>query len=366
MRVVHIIKVVLVAGAERHLLLLLPALRTLDVHSTLLVLAEPGKPMDDYADMAAAADIPFQRETIHGHADFSLPGRLRAALRTLEPDVVHTHLLHADLYGVPLAKSLGLKAVTSRHNDNAFRRKVPMRALHYGLWRLTDAGIAISDALARFCIDVEGAPRDRIHTVYYGIDAAPQNTRAELRAELGLPPDAVLVGMVCRLIEQKGVAYGIRAFRRIAARYPNAHLVIAGDGPLRAELEAEATDFRAHFLGWREDASAVFGALDVMLMPSLWEGFGLVMLEAMAQAVPIIGSAVSAIPEVIVDGETGLLATPRDDAALAEALDALLADPPRRATMGDAARARLRTHFSVGAMARATDDIYRAVLGWRE
>ncbi len=168
--------------------------------------------------------------------------------------------------------------------------------------------------------------------------------------------------MVCRLIDQKGVAYGLRAFARIAPQFAAAHLVIAGDGSRRRALEAEAkalgvTD-RVHFLGWRDDAAQVLAALDVLLMPSLWEGFGLVMLEAMAQTVPIIGSAVSAIPEVVIDGETGLLVPPRDVAGLANALTTLLTDAPLRRHMGLLGQDRVETIFSVEQMVADTLAVY--------
>ena len=168
--------------------------------------------------------------------------------------------------------------------------------------------------------------------------------------------------MVCRLIEQKGVIYGLRAFARIAPQFPDARLLIAGDGPRRAALEAEAKTLgvanRVSFLGWRDDAAQIMAALDVLLMPSLWEGFGLVMLEAMAQTVPIIGSAVSAIPEVIVEGETGKLVPARDTAALANALAQLLSDPALRRHMGLLGQDRVETTFSVERMISATLALY--------
>jgi glycosyltransferase involved in cell wall biosynthesis len=168
--------------------------------------------------------------------------------------------------------------------------------------------------------------------------------------------------MVCRLIEQKGVVYGLRAFAQIAPQFPPAHVVIAGDGALRGTLEAEARKLgisqRVHFLGWREDTANILAALDVLLMPSLWEGFGLVLLEAMAQTVPIIGSAVSAIPEVVVDGETGLLAPPRDADALASALAQLLGDEGLRRHMGLMGQDRVESVFSVEQMVTATLNLY--------
>ncbi|MBC7811770.1 MAG: glycosyltransferase [Burkholderiales bacterium] len=367
MRVTHIIKVVRIAGAERHLLTLLPALRERGVDASILLLVEPAIPMDDLAQAAAERDIPLQRMTIYHDADVTLLPRLVSKLRTLKPDVVHTHLLHADLFGIPAAKLAGVRAiVTGRHNDNAFRRRFPLRQINQALWRMADAGIVISSALARFCIEIEGAPPDKLHTVYYGLDTQtiidPVEARANLRHELGLSDDTLLIGAVCRLIEQKGLIYGLQAFAQISERFPQAHVVIAGDGPLRANLETEASALglakRVHFLGWRPDTTPVFAALDVFLAPSLWEGFGLVLLEAMEQSLPIVGSAVSAIPEIVVDGQTGRLVAVRDVDALAAALAELLSDDNLRRQMGAAGYARLKQHFSVARMTDKTLAIY--------
>jgi glycosyltransferase involved in cell wall biosynthesis len=156
--------------------------------------------------------------------------------------------------------------------------------------------------------------------------------------------------MVSRLIEQKGIHYGLRGFARIAADFPRAHLLIIGDGALRGALEAEVAQLgiapQTHFLGWRADAPDLMQGIDVFLMPSLWEGFGLTLLEAMNAALPIIGSRVGAIPEVVVDGETGYLVGPRDSDAIAAALATLLADAPLRHHCGLLGQDRLETNFS--------------------
>ncbi len=366
MRVVHVIKATRISGAERHLLILLPALKAHGVDVSLLLLEDPAHPVDDMVAELTLSGVPVQRIPIYRHMDFPVIGRLRRALRTLRPDIVHTHLIHADLYGTAAAKLSGVRVViSSRHNDDNFRRLPPMRAVNRLLWRSTRAGIAISQAIARFCVEVEGAPADKITTIYYGLpphEVDRKTARAALRQELELPADATLVGMVCRLIEQKGVVYGLRAFARLAPQFPAVHVLIAGDGPRRAALEDEAKTLgiaeRVHFLGWRDDTPAILAALDVLLMPSLWEGFGLVMLEAMAQAVPIIGSAVSAIPEVIVDGETGRLFPARDTAALANTLALLLRDEPLRRHMGLLGQDRVEAVFSVGRMVEETATLY--------
>jgi glycosyltransferase involved in cell wall biosynthesis len=205
--------------------------------------------------------------------------------------------------------------------------------------------------------------------VYYGIDPdavrAGKGARAVLAAELGIDPAGPLVGSVCRLIEVKGIDYALRAFWHIAEMIPDAHYIIAGDGPLRRELERAARGFgledRVHFLGWRDDAHGVIAALDVLLAPSLQEGFGLVLLEAMALRVPIIASRVSAIPEVVADGETGLLVEPRDSEGLASALSTLIGNPALAREMGEKGRARLEAQFTAARMIEETRAAYESM-----
>lgn len=372
MLVVHVIKAVQAAGAERHLLTLLSGLRgreQRDIDARLILLVEPGNDMEAYVDDASKRGIPVERLVIQRDLDPSLCTRLSARLHDLKPDVVHTHLLHADLYGIPAARRLGVPViVSSRHNDNAFRRRTPIKQVNQFLWRMADAGIAISDSIARFTVEVEGAPKSKIHRIYYGLEATKPLDRNAARAailrELNLPDDAALIGMVCRLTEQKGITYALQAFARLKDEFPAAHLLIAGDGPLRTALEREAAPLknRVHFLGWRDDTALLMAALDIFLVPSLWEGFGLVFLEAMAQAVPILATNVSAIPEIIVDGETGLLVPPRDVDALTESLHRLLSDKPLRQYMGLQGQDRLETQFSAAKMVDETAALYYTLL----
>jgi glycosyltransferase involved in cell wall biosynthesis len=372
MRVVHIIKAVRIAGAERHVMILLDGLRQRGVDARLVLLVEPAKPMDDYVEQLEERGIPVKRLPIHSHGDFSLYSRLRAMLGPLKLDIAHTHLIHADLYGIPTARTLGVPLViTTRHNDDVFRRRQPMRVMNRTLWQMADAGIAISNAVARFSIEVEGAPPEKMHTIYYGLEYKPrevdrQAARLALRRELGLPGEALLIGTVSRLIAQKGLTYGLQAFARVCGSFPDAHLVIVGEGPLLSELRTEARRMgiaeRIHFLGWRQDVPQVMAALDIFLMPSLWEGFGLVLLEAMAQAVPVVGSAVSAIPEVVVHGETGLLVPARNVDMLADALGQLMSDNALRHYMGMMGEDRLETQFSARRMSGETLALYGSLL----
>lgn len=370
MRVAHIIKVVRVAGAEQHLLALLPALRTKGIDAHIILLVEPSNQMESFFCMAAERQIPIQRLVINSHINAGLFKRLRDNIVDLKPDIVHTHLLHADLYGIMAAHWAHIPVIiTSRHNDNTFRRNAAMRLLNWTLWNMSSAGIAISDSIRRFCIQVEGASPNKIKTIHYGLMPTKIDRklgRVALRAELGLPSNSALIGIVCRLIEQKGVTYALQAFARLASDFPESHLVIAGEGVLRPQLEAEARALaineRVHFIGWCEDVTAVLAGLDMLLAPSLWEGFGLVFLEAMNAQLPIIASAVSAIPEIVVDGETGLLVPPRDVDALVGALRTLLMDAPLRQHMGLLGQDRLETHFTLSHMVDETSALYHKLL----
>ncbi len=370
MRVVHIIKVIRIAGAEQHLITLLGGLRAQQIDAQMILLVEPDKPMENYIAALNFQGVPVKPIVIRHHADVTLVPRLKTEMEKLAPDIVHTHLIHADLYGTLAARWLGVPIISSRHNDDAFRYRTPVRLVNRMLWRMTTAGIAISDAIAQFSITVEGAMPKQMHRIHYGLDSSIRpldrsDSKKKLITEFKLPADIKLIGMVCRLVEQKGVRYGLEAFIQIATNLPTAHLLIAGEGPLRSELEVRVKEAaladRVHFLGWRSDAPTLMAALDILLAPSLWEGFGLVMLEAMAQQTPIIASNVSAIPEVVISRETGLLVAPRDVNGLKDALIELLKDGALRQHMGLMGRDRMETAFSATRMVRETIELYHTI-----
>ena len=372
MRIAHIIKATRISGAERHLLFLLAGLRGRGVDARLIILVEPAQPMDEMVSAAEARQIPILRLPIGRDYDLPLLWRLRRALAQIKPDIVHTHLIHADLYGAVAAKLARVATVvSSRHLDDAFRYRPRWRRINRGLWAMIDGGIAISAAMKQFALEVEEAPADKVHVVLYGMeykwlsDQDIQAARQRLRAELNLSANAQALGMACRLVEQKGIPYALEALRRIRAAFPRAHLVIAGDGELADELRRLASRLgvadRVHWLGWRADAAELMAAFDVFLLPSLHEGFGLVLLEAMARRAPIVASRVGAIPEIVIDGETGILVEPRNAEALAQAITRLLNDRALRKYMGLLGAARLEEHFSVERMVARTITVYEKV-----
>ncbi len=373
MRVVHIIKTQGIAGAERHLLDLLPGLQRRGVDVRLIVLDIDIDNPNPFADAVAAIGIHVKRLELRGRfIDMSMSTRIAERLTAFAADIVHNHLIHAEFYGVIAARSVGIKRiVTTRHNDDPHRYALPVYLMARYLWSRTQTGIAVSESVARFMREVERVNPDKIRVIHHGLKLpVPEVDRAQarrhLRALIGADLDARVMGMACRLLELKGIHDAVKAFAWVADSFPDARLVVAGEGPYRPQLETLIArlklEKRVHLLGWMADIPSFMAALDVMLMPSHREGFGLTLLEAMAQAVSIIGSTAGAIPEVIVHNETGLLVPPHDPESLADAMRVLLSDKPLRAYMGLMGQDRLEQHFDAERMIDQTAQVYRAMM----
>jgi glycosyltransferase involved in cell wall biosynthesis len=218
----------------------------------------------------------------------------------------------------------------------------------------------------------EGIGRPGQHTfIYNGIDpeafAGGGVDRAAVRREMGVDPEAFLVVSVGRLVPVKGHAHLIDALPEVLRRRPDAAVLIVGDGPLRNDLEGRARSLgvgdRVRFSGHLGDVASVLGAADLFALPSLNEGLGLALVEAMATGLAAVASRVGGVPEVVVDGETGLLTPPRDAGALAGAVLRLMEDAGERRRMGEAGRARVRQHFSIERTVRETERLYEELLG---
>ncbi len=369
MRVVHVSKVTGIAGSEGYLLNLLPGLLSQGFEPHMLVLVDPGNPVEPFHELMQQAGVRSESVVIKHHADLTLIKRLRAKFRALNPQIVHTHLLHADLYGLPAAaQARVLYRISTRHNDDRFRKIPILKWLNQNAARKAARIVTISDALERFVVDVEGIPVEKVKTIRYGLSANVEGCSVEeARQMLQAASHEQIVLFIGRLVEQKGVDVLLRAFAQVRTQHPRARLKIVGDGGLRNQLETLARQLGigevTQFVGWLTDAQRLMPGSDMVVVPSRWEGFGLVTLEAMRHARPLLVSSVSALPEIVVDGETGLLVPPDDVTALATALDDLLAHPEKAAAMGKAGRERLINTFSVEKMVQATAELYQQIVG---
>lgn len=358
------------AGAEQVVFELATRLSRERWSVTVAALRSPGGADGAVAEALSAAGVDVRPLRLRGKLDLRGALRLARLLRALRPALVHAHLFHGNLAARLLAPSAGARVISTIHVVE--RRRLPARPwLERLLAGRDDATVCVSEAVRRHAQTALGARSDRLRVIENGIDLArfapppePDRARREARAALGLPADAPIVGAVGRLDRQKGLDVLLEAFARLAPLHPSAVLALAGGGPeeeaLRGLARARRLEARVRFLGHRRDVPAVLAALDVFCMPSRWEGFGLALAEALACGKPVVASAVDSLPEVL--GEAGLLVPPERPLALADALGALLGDPPRRASLARAARVRAE-RFSVERMIAAYDALYAEVLG---
>ena len=350
MKVVHVHRMRGIGGSERHLLTLLPALAERGVEPVFVGLDDPAW---DPSDFYSALTVPAVRLPAPRDIDPLLLARLVHGLRA---DVVHTHLVHADLYGGLAARLRGTTLVSTKHNDDPFRTGA-FRFVERGLARLADRVITISDSLRQFTVERVGVPSDKVETIHYGLDDPPAAWGTN-------PPDAVPAGArivlsISRLTEQKGIDTAVEALPLLP---DDTVLVVLGEGPERATLTELAgelgVDSRVFLPGRVPDVAAWLRRASVYVQPARWEGFGLAVLEAMVCGLPVVATNVSSLPELVADGDTGVLVPPDDPAALARGVVRALADPG----LGRAGYERARSEFSVAQMADRTAALYTSLL----
>lgn len=267
---------------------------------------------------------------------------LVALARERRARVLHVHGYAAADFGRLAARAVGAKLVL--HEHFADPRMPSYQALADRLLRgRTDGAIAVSRSTAEFLVNERFVPAERVRVIWNGApldEFAPVSPDRALRVrrELGIPDAAPVVGTIGRLNAQKGHRFLLDAARRLVPRFPDARLLVAGDGDLADALRQQAERLgiqgRVAFAGHRTDVPDLLGALDVFCLPSLYEGTPLALFEAMASGRAIVSTAVDGCREVLEDGVTGLLVPPSDPDALASALARVLGDPALRAGLG--------------------------------
>ncbi|MCU0265717.1 MAG: glycosyltransferase [Actinomycetia bacterium] len=331
------------------------------------------------AERYEMAGIPVHRLGLRGLLDAPVFRRAHDLCRAVRPDIVHTHLMKADVVGAVAARLARVPfVVATKHNEDRYLRHPGLRVAARAAAELADRTVVVSDAVGRFFVrTLSLAPADLVR-IRHGLPpedspAPPEaEARADVRREFALPAEATVALTVARLSEQKGLTDLVRAASLLAEARPELRFLVAGRGEDEAALRDLATRLdvadRVRFAGYRGDIPRLMAAADLFVLPSRWEGFGLVLLEAMRAARAVVATRIGGIPEVVVDGETGLLVhyeegEPRGfEAGLAEAVNELVADPERARAMGRAGRERAVTTFGWDAVARQTLEVYRRVL----
>ena len=295
------------------------------------------------------------------------PHRLAALIRDLSPDVLHSHLKHADVVAGRVAAKVGVPHVSTLHviEDTATglagrKRDLAARS------RMASAAktIAVSDALRSWYLQTFPESPDRVVTIRNGVPAPPGfdgTSRAAVRGELGIAPDAVMAVMVSVLRPGKGHDVLMRA----AAKVDGVVFVVAGDGPEMPavrRLVADLPSGRIVLTGFREDVPRLLAASDLVVHPALFDALPTTLIHALAAGVPAVASDVGGIPEIVTPA-TGMLVPPGDSDALADAVRSLARDEDTRRWMGKAAMERFREEFDGSAWARKLVSLYRTLAG---
>jgi glycosyltransferase involved in cell wall biosynthesis len=364
LRILHVTSCCTVGGCEQHVLTMLRHLPEERYDRWLAYFEEKPDSADVMVDDFRAAGVKTVDLGGQHRNDPRAVWALGSLMRRESFDLIHTHSLRAELATAFWAGQAPKppRLVRSIHNTDPLYDHPLLSRL--GRWSAEkqDRIIAISDAVADFAHAHLGPHAAPVQRIYYGID--PVGTTPTRSAN----PSNHHIGIVARLAQQKGYHVLIDAMKIVVEQIPDARLTVVGheDDLTQAELAGYALQRGVRgsieFLGFRADIATVLSDVDIFVLPSLWEGFGLVLLEAMALGLPVVATRVGPIPEVVEDERTGLLVSAGSASQLAAALVSLLNDPARAHAMGQRGLERARTYFGLDRMMAQTEQLYAELM----
>lgn len=334
----------------------------------------PAPALDEFAAALQAQEIPVDR-VAEVDSRWDLRGMLATwtRLRALKPDVLHVHHVWpaADRYLAALARAAGVPHFVVTEHIVGDSHSPGQRALKRDELSRADAVTAVCGAIADKLVGDYGVPRERVRVVPNGADlpdeAAEAGPARQWRERFSAALIRPLWVVAARLEDQKGHAVLFDALAEVSKRGLEFTLAVAGDGTLRGALEERARQLglgqRVRFLGSVEDIGPLLAAADAVVLPSLWEGLPLTLLEAMARSRPVIASAVGGVPEVVEHGENGWLVPPGDVIALADALEFMHRKADRATRLGRAGGELVRRDYHWQAVVEGFESVYDEVLG---
>lgn len=373
MRIAMVITGLGIGGAETSVLAIAKAIDRRKYHLTFFcVYDEDNRLIPEFqANGNDVHVVPVFDYTRRYFRQYRMGGLLRLArlLRAGRFDIVQTHLPHANTVGRIAARLAGCRCTIATEHNTEIKTDWQIRWDRL-LAPRTARIYCISESVKTFVLQQPGIRPDQCVVIHDGINAAEYRSSlspAAARAAVGLPPEAQVVGSIGRLHPQKGYDLLLEACAQLAPQHPDLHLVLAGDGGERARLEGLAARLglgdRVRFLGFRRDIATVLRAFDLFVLSSHYEGFGMVLIEAMAAGTPIISTDLDTSREILRDGESGVLVRPGDAGALAAAIGPLLGDTDRRAQFAAAAQRTVEQRFSDRAMVAGVERLYTELRG---
>lgn len=369
-RVCHILPALPLHGAEVLLLSICRHIDPSDARISILLVAKGGPLIPEFE----ALGIPVTLIPKKGRYDLSIIWKIRRFLKSGDFDIIHTHLFTANFWGRLGSLGVPIGRICSIHSIVSDKGTVLQRLQSFfdrALSRISDAVLCVTSQVMRSMREDAGLPREKLVTIVNGIplpETISHLDKENARKNLDIPPDARVVGMIGRFSRPKNHRMLIESLSAVRERVPNLLVLLAGDGELEEEIRnlarSSGLEGAVRFLGLRRDIPAILTALDILVIPSLWEGLPIVLLEAMAFGTPVVATRVGGIPDVLTDGVTGVLAEP-DAASFADRLSWALENPTEMERMSKAAFALAKNRYDVRQTAKSYVDLYRSTLRTR-
>jgi glycosyltransferase involved in cell wall biosynthesis len=372
-KVLHIIGGGEFGGAEQHILSLMKEFRNYAIDAQVITFYD-----SIFSDKLRSLGHKVTVVQPRSRFDFLLHHKLASYFASIKPDLVHTHGIRANFFSRLAAKQAGIKHVVTtvhsilRHdypNPVSFfiAKQMEMRTIH-----LTEHFMAVSQTIKEHLLEC-GVEENKVSILFNGIDSSiysPNETRLfeaqELRRELGIPHEHIVIGTLARLVPVKGLSYLIRGFAQAIQHEPNLSLLIIGEGPEREELEKLARELgviaQVHFTGFRSDIPNCLAAMDIYVNSSLSEGLPISLMEAMAAEKALVVTHVGGMKEMIIHEENGLTIPPKSPESIAQAILQLANNPDLRLALAKAAKMDVERRFSQHSMGLAQVKLYHQLI----
>lgn len=383
MRIAHVITRLILGGAQENTVLCCEDLLREYGDDVLLITGPPLGPEGSLLRRAEASGVPLRvidslRRPVNPWRDALAYGQLRKILRDFRPDVVHTHSAKGGILGRAAGWSLGVPAVVHTVHGAPFHpyqsraARAAIRACERWAARRCHAMISVADAMTDLMVEARVAPREKFTTILSGMEVEPylaaERHRDRVRHELDYGPEQVVVTKIARLFHLKGHKYVVRAARQVVDAVPNAQFLLVGDGVLQQQVrrQIDQAGLEGHFqftgLVPPERIPELLAATDVVVHASLREGLARVLPQALIASKPVVSFDVDGAREVVLPGETGFLAPPKDAVALAAALSELAGNAGLRRRLGAEGRRRFADIFRHDRMTAAIRNLYERLV----
>ena len=334
-------------------------------------------PGEQFHQAIESRQVQFYPTDFSKKLNFTLILSLSEIIKKNEIELVHGQGARAEFYARLASRLAGKSKYVSTIAMPVEGFDVgPIRKKIYSLFdsfseKFVDRFLVVSDVLRDKMIRGHGIPEERVIRIYNGIEVnhyLPQDENGlplRIRNEFNIDADTLLIGSIGRLVWQKGFEHLVQAMPKVLNQFPQTKVLIVGEGPIRDDLEALAQKLKVEkhiiFANFRKDIKEILSAIDILIVPSLLEGFPMITLEGMAMAKPIIATDIDGIREQIFDGESGILIPPRDPDAIAAAVVRLSTDKELAHNLGLEGRRRVEKEFTVEKMVSETEKVYQSL-----